>query len=390
MISLPLEFDMDNLTGREIIKVMGVGGGGGNAINRMIDYGLKGVEFIALNTDGQALERSNADYRIQLGPKLTRNLGAGGRPEVGEMAAEESRDDIASLVKDADMLFVTAGMGGGTGTGAAPVIAKIAKEEGVLTVGIVTRPFLFEGKKRARQAEEGIAKLRESVDAIITIPNEKLLQIVDKNTSMTDAFLMADEVLRQGVQGITDLVKSPGDLNLDFADITTVMKDGGDALMGIGQASGEKKALQAAQAAISSPMLEIPVDGAKRVLFNISGGAGLTLNEVNEAAFMITEAADPEAEVFWGQAIDEDLNDTIRITVIATGFGPGKNREAPKSQAGARPNPPPAGSASTIDLEPLFTRETRSDSSSFRTITEMISKNADLPAFLQNKDFPEE
>ncbi|MCL1848321.1 MAG: cell division protein FtsZ [Clostridiales bacterium] len=382
---------MDNLTGREIIKVMGVGGGGGNAINRMIDCGLKGVEFIALNTDGQALERSNADFRIQLGPKLTRNLGAGGRPEVGEKAAEESRDDIASLIKDANMLFVTAGMGGGTGTGAAPVIAQIAKEEGVLTVGIVTRPFLFEGKKRARQAEDGIAKLRESVDALITIPNEKLLQIVDKNTTMTDAFLMADEVLMQGVQGITDLVKSPGDVNLDFADITTVMKDGGEALMGIGQANGEKKAAQAAQAAISSPLLEIPIDGAKRVLFNITGGAGLTLSEVNEAAYLITEAADPEAEVIWGQAIDEELNDSIRITVIATGFGPGRNREAAKTQpgAGARQTPPP-GSASTIDLEPIFNRETRSDSTQFRTITEMISKNADLPAFLQNKDFPEE
>ena len=388
---MPLEFDMDNLTGREIIKVMGVGGGGGNAINRMIDCGLKGVEFIALNTDGQALERSNADFRIQLGPKLTRNLGAGGRPEVGEKAAEESRDDIASLIKDANMLFVTAGMGGGTGTGAAPVIAQIAKEEGVLTVGIVTRPFLFEGKKRARQAEDGIAKLRESVDALITIPNEKLLQIVDKNTTMTDAFLMADEVLMQGVQGITDLVKSPGDVNLDFADITTVMKDGGEALMGIGQANGEKKAAQAAQAAISSPLLEIPIDGAKRVLFNITGGAGLTLSEVNEAAYLITEAADPEAEVIWGQAIDEELNDSIRITVIATGFGPGRNREAAKTQpgAGARQTPPP-GSASTIDLEPIFNRETRSDSTQFRTITEMISKNADLPAFLQNKDFPEE
>jgi len=368
---------------------MGVGGGGGNAINRMIACGLRGVEFIALNTDGQALERSNADYRIQLGPKLTRNLGAGGRPEIGEKAAEESRDDIAALIKDANMLFVTAGMGGGTGTGAAPVIAQIAKGEGVLTVGIVTRPFLFEGKKRARQAEEGIAKLRESVDALITIPNERLLEIVDKNTTMTEAFLMADEVLMQGVQGITDLVKSPGEVNLDFADITTVMKDGGEALMGIGMASGDKKAVEAAKSAISSPLLEIPIDGAKRVLFNITGGANLTLNEVNEAAKLITAAADPEAEVIWGQAIDEELTDAIRITVIATGFGPGKNREAPKSQPGAA-RQQYQGSASTINLEPVFNRETRADNSSFRSITEMITKNADLPPFLQSKDIPEE
>ena len=393
MIRVPLEYDMENSAGREIIKVMGVGGGGGNAINRMIATGIKGVEFIALNTDGQALERSSADYRIQLGPKLTRNLGAGGRPDVGEKAAEESRDDIATLIRDADMLFITAGMGGGTGTGAAPVIAQIARDEGVLTVGIVTRPFPFEGKKRSRQAEEGIAKLRENVDALITIPNEKLLQIVDKNTTMTDAFLMADEVLMQGVQGITDLVKSPGDVNLDFADITTTMKDGGEALMGIGESSGEKKAVQAAQAAISSPLLEIPINGAKRVLFNIAGGAGLTLSEVDEAANLIIEAADPEADVFWGQAINEDLKDSIRITVIATGFGPGKNREAPKIQPGmgVRPNtPPPPGGASTIDLEPVFNRETRSDSAAFRSITEMLSNNADLPDFLKNKDFPDD
>lgn len=387
---MPLEFEMDTGTSREIIKVMGVGGGGGNAINRMIDSGLKGVDFIALNTDGQALDRSNADFRIQLGPKLTRNLGAGGRPEIGEKAAEESRDDIASLVKDANMLFVTAGMGGGTGTGAAPVIAQIAKDEGILTVGIVTRPFLFEGKKRAHQAEEGIARLREHVDALITIPNEKLLEIVDKNTTMTEAFLMADEVLMQGVQGITGLVKSPGVVNLDFADITSVMKDGGEALMGIGQASGEKKALQAAQAAISSPLLEIPIDGARRVLFNITGGANLTLNEVNEAANMIRSAADPEADVYWGQTIDEDLSDSIRVTVIATGFGPGKNRGEPlKNQPGARPQQQ-LGGASNIRLEPVFNKETRGEASSFRAYTDLMGKNSDLPAFLQNKTFPDE
>lgn len=384
---MPLEFEVENDSSREIIKVMGVGGGGGNAINRMIECGLKGVDFIALNTDGQALDRSHADYRIQLGPKLTRNLGAGGRPEIGERAAEESRDDIASLVRDANMLFVTAGMGGGTGTGAAPVIAQIAKDEGVLTVGIVTRPFMFEGKKRARQAEEGIAKLRECVDALITIPNEKLLQIIDKNTTMVDAFLMADEVLMQGVQGITGLVKSPGIVNLDFADITSVMKDGGEALMGIGQANGEKKATQAAQAAISSPLLEIPIDGAKRVLFNVTGGANLTLNEVNEAANLIREAADPEAEVYWGQTIDDEMDDTIRVTVIATDFGPGKNRETTKNQQQPqnRQTPSPGG-AGDIELEGVFNRKTRNDNATFRTVTDMLSRNSDLPAFLRNKD----
>jgi len=288
---------------------------------------------------------------------------------------------------------VTAGMGGGTGTGAAPVIAQIAKEQGVLTVGIVTRPFLFEGKRRAKQAEEGIARLREHVDALITIPNERLLQIVDKNTTMADAFLMADEVLMQGVQGITDLVKSPGEINLDFSDVTTVMKDGGEALMGIGQASGDKRAAQAAQAAISSPLLEIPINGAKRVLLNVTGGINLTLTEVNEAARLITEAADPEADIIFGQAIDEDLNDSIRITVIATGFGPGKNRETGKNQQGGQAGPrqvTPAGGASEIHLEPIFNRETRADNSSFRSVADMITKNADLPPFLQNKNNTDE
>ena len=383
---MPLEFEMENEVRREIIKVMGVGGGGGNAINRMISCGLRGVEFVALNTDGQALERSRADYRIQLGPRLTKNLGAGGRPEIGEKAAEESREDIEALIKDANMLFVAAGMGGGTGTGAAPIVARIAKELGVLTVGIVTRPFLFEGKIRSRQADEGIARLREQVDALITIPNEKLLQIVDKNTSIADAFLMADEILMQGVQGITDLVISEGVVNLDFSDITTIMKDGGEALMGIGQASGDKRAAQAAQAAISSPLLEIPIDGAKRVLLNITGGADLTLMEIREAAAIITEAADPEAEVIFGQAIDENMKDSIRITVIATGFGPGKNRTAAKaSGAETGVQKPPAGGASTIELEKVFGGPQRGNTQPFRSITEANGREDDLPDFLKNK-----
>ena len=390
---MPLEFELENDVRREIIKVMGVGGGGGNAINRMIECGLRGVEFIALNTDGQALDRSRADFRVQLGPKLTGRLGAGGRPDIGERAAEESRLDIEEMIRGANMLFVTAGMGGGTGTGAAHIVAQIAKDMGVLTVAIVTRPFLFEGKVRSRQAEEGIAKLREHVDAIITIPNERLLQIVTPNVTIQDAFLMADEVLMQGVQGITDLVLSDGEVNLDFADITTIMKDGGEALMGIGYATGDKRAVQAAQAAISSPLLEIPIDGAKRVLLNVTGGPNLTLTEVNAAANVITEAADPEAEIIFGQAIDEKMKDNVRITVIATGFGKPKRQPAGKNQAPApqpqpQPQPPKprTGEASAIELEKVFIREQRSDAQPYRPITEVISADEDLPDFLKNKN----
>lgn len=384
---MAFEFEMEEVSSREVIKVIGVGGGGGNAVNRMIACGLKGVEFVALNTDGQALNRSQADYRVQLGAKLTRGLGAGAKPEVGEKAAEESRDEIAALIKGTDMLFVTAGMGGGTGTGAAPVVAQIAKEEGILTVGIVTRPFLFEGRKRARQAEDGIAKLRESVDALIAIPNEKLLQIVDKNTSIADAFMMADEVLMQGVQGITDLVKSPGEVNLDFADVTTVMKEGGEALMGIGQASGEKRAVQAAQAAISSPLLEMAIDGARKVLLNITGGSDLTLMEVNEAANLIIEAADPDAEIIFGQAIDECLGDSIRITVIATGFGPSKPTSNTKNQPAGRPAPP-MGRAGEIELETVFDRNKRTGFPTARPVSsDSSARNSELPPFLQSKNY---
>lgn len=387
---MAFEFEMDDNVGQEVIKVLGVGGGGGNAINRMISCGMKGVEFVALNTDAMALNRSLADNRVQLGAKLTRGLGAGAKPEVGEKAAQESRDEIASLIKGTDMLFVAAGMGGGTGTGAAPVVAQIAKEEGILTVGIVTRPFLFEGRKRARQAEEGIEKLKENVDALIAIPNEKLLQIVDKNTSMAAAFLMADEVLRQGVQGITDLVKSPGEVNLDFADVTTVMKDGGEALMGIGQASGEKRAIQAAQAAISSPLLEIAIDGAKKVLMNITGGSSLTLMEVNEAANLITEAADPEAEIIFGQAIDESLGEDIRITVIATGFGlGGGSKNFAPAAPGAKGKPAATvGRAGEIELETIFDRNKRSGGfSSGLPSSKSHEPRNDLPPFLQSKNY---
>ncbi|MDR0469223.1 MAG: cell division protein FtsZ [Peptococcaceae bacterium] len=389
---MPFEFEVEEDVRREIIKVMGVGGGGGNAINRMVACGLKGVEFISLNTDGQALDRSQADYRVQLGPKITGRRGAGAKPEIGEKAAEESRDDIAALIKGSHMLFITAGMGGGTGTGAAHVIAQIAKEEDVLTVGIVTKPFLFEGTTRARQAEDGIAKLREHVDALITIPNEKLLQIVDRNTTMSAAFLMADAVLMQGVQGITDLVKSPGEINLDFSDISTILKDGGEALMGIGEASGDKRGPQAAQMAISSPLLEIPINGAKRVLLNFTGGSNMTLTEVNEAANLIREVADPEAQIIVGSAIDDNLGDTIRITVIATDFGPSRQNVTPgRSQSGAARGEAGTAGSGGLDLPDFYTRENRNDKPSFRGFSETpIRSNKDLPPFLQNKNLSDD
>jgi len=379
---LAFEFEIEETSNREVIKVIGVGGGGGNAINRMIASGLKGVDFVTLNTDAQALNRSSADSRIQLGAKLTRGLGAGANPQVGEKAAEESRDEISALIKGADMIFVTAGMGGGTGTGAAPIIAQIAREEGILTVGVVTKPFTFEGKRRAQQAEDGINRLRESVDALIAIPNEKLLQIVDKNTSISAAFLMADEVLMQGVQGITDLVKAPGEVNLDFADVETVMRCGGEALMGIGRASGEKRAVQAAQSAISSPMLEMSIDGARQVLFNITGGVNMTLMEVNEAANLITDAAHPEANVIFGTSIDETLNDEIRITVIATGFGPAKTETRKGSSAASKP----FGRAGEIELETIFDRNKRTGLQSTPQKSTYETDKSDLPAFLQNKN----
>lgn len=303
-----------------VIKVVGVGGGGVNAVNRMIEAGLRGVEFIAINTDAQALLMSDADYKVHIGAGITRGLGAGADPEVGRQAAEESREDIKEALAGADMVFVTAGKGGGTGTGAAPIIAEIAKELGALTVGVVTRPFTFEGRKRSVQADEGIKTLREKVDTLIIIPNDRLLQVVEKKTSIVDAFRMADDVLRQGVQGITDLITVPGLINLDFADVRTIMSNAGSALMGIGVSSGENRAVEAARAAISSPLLEASIEGAQGVLLNISGGADLSLFEVNEAAEVISKAAHPEANIIFGAVIDEALGDEVRVTVIATGF----------------------------------------------------------------------
>ncbi|MBS5786568.1 MAG: cell division protein FtsZ [Clostridioides difficile] len=314
-----LNFDVE-LDESAKIKVIGVGGGGNNAVNRMVDAQLKGVEFIAVNTDKQALVTSKAEYKIQVGEKLTRGLGAGANPEVGKRAAEESKDEIVNLLQGSDMVFVTAGMGGGTGTGAAPVVAELAKEMGILTVGVVTKPFAFEGKIRMKNAEGGIEALKAKVDTLITIPNDRLLQIVQKSTSMLDAFSIADDVLKQGIQSISDLIAVEGLINLDFADVTTIMKDKGLAHMGIGNASGETRAVDAARQAIQSPLLETSIKGAKGVLLNVTGGPNLGLFEVNEASTLVMESCDPEANVIFGASIKEDLGDEIMITVIATGF----------------------------------------------------------------------
>ena len=321
-----LNFDVE-IDGLAQIKVIGAGGGGNNAVNRMVEAQLQGVEFIAVNTDKQALHTSKAEHKIQIGEKLTRGLGAGANPEVGKKAAEESKDEIIKVLEGADMVFVTAGMGGGTGTGAAPVIAQLAKEMGILTVGVVTKPFVFEGKVRMKNAENGIAELKSKVDTLITIPNDRLLQIVQKNTSMLDAFSMADDVLKQGIQSISDLIAVPGLINLDFADVTSVMKEQGLAHMGIGNATGENRAIEAAREAIQSPLLETSIRGAKGVLLNITGGANLGLLEINEASTLVQESCDPEANIIFGASIREDLAEEIRITVIATGFDEGKQVE---------------------------------------------------------------
>jgi cell division protein FtsZ len=332
-----------------VIKVVGVGGGGTNAVSRMIDAGLRGVEFVGANTDAQALQMTDADIKLNIGHDLTKGLGAGANPQIGQGAAAESRDEIKEALKGADMVFVTAGEGGGTGTGAAPVIAEIAKNEiGALTVGVVTKPFVFEGSQRMRQAEEGIARLREVVDTLIVIPNERLLGIVERRTSIMDAFKEADNVLRQGVQGITDLITIPGLINLDFADVRTIMQDAGSALMGIGSSNGESRAAEAARNAISSPLLEESVDGAQGIIFNITGGRELGLFEVNEAAEVVHDAADPNANIIFGAVIDEHMGDDVRVTVIATGFDhgrarPGAAREDTRDRARERDRSPRIG-----------------------------------------------
>ena len=314
---LDFEIDMDHFAQ---IKVVGCGGGGNNAVNRMIDAGLRGVDFIAINTDKQALFLSKANTKIQIGDKLTKGLGAGANPDIGEKAANESRDEIAQAIKGADMVFVTAGMGGGTGTGAAPVVAQLAREMGILTVAVVTKPFMFESRTRMQHAERGIENLKNSVDSLVTIPNDRLLQVVEKRTTMVEAFRMADDILRQGVQGISDLIAVPGLVNLDFADVKTIMLSSGLAHMGIGRANGESRAEDAARQAIHSPLLETSIEGARRVLVNITGGPDLGLFEVNTAAELVQKSADPEANIIFGAVIDDNLKDELMITVIATGF----------------------------------------------------------------------
>lgn len=302
------------------IKVIGVGGGGGNAVNRMIKAGLKGVTFVAINTDTQVLKKSLAEVKLQIGAKLTRGLGAGANPEIGRRAAEEDKDKLFKLLEGVDMVFITAGMGGGTGTGGAPVVASVAKEMGVLTIGVVTKPFSFEGKKRMHQAEEGIMLLQKSVDALIVIPNDRLLKIIDASTSVVEAFQMVDDVLLQGIRSISDLINVPGIINLDFADVKAIMENAGTSLMGIGRASGEGRAKEAAQMAVRSPLLETPFEGAKGILFNITGGPNLGLWEVNRVAEIISQTASQEANIIFGAVIDETMKEEIEVTVIATGF----------------------------------------------------------------------
>ena len=327
-----------------VIKVVGVGGGGTNAVNRMVDAGLSGVEFIAVNTDAQALMMCDADVKIHIGSKATRGLGAGADPAVGQAAAQESRDELKEALKGADMIFVTAGEGGGTGTGGAPIVAELGRELSALTVGVVTRPFAFEGRKRSQQAELGIENLRDRVDTLIVIENDRLLQVVEKRTSIVEAFRMADDILRQGVQGITDLITVPGLVNLDFADVRTIMRDAGSALMGIGIATGEGRAAEAARSAVSSPLLEASIEGATGILLNITGGPEIGLFEVNEAAEVVTSAADQNANVIFGAVIDDALGDEVRVTVIATGFGGQRRRRRrePGAEAPVPHRPRPA------------------------------------------------
>lgn len=353
---MPLDFEVDMQQFADI-KVIGIGGGGSNAINRMIEAGVKGIEFIAVNTDAQALYLSLAEKKIQAGEKLTKGLGAGADPEVGKKAAEENAEEIKKALLGADMVFVTAGMGGGTGTGGASIIARIAKEMGALTVGVVTKPFSFEGRKRNSQAEMGIQALREEVDSLITIPNDRLLQVVDKNTAFNDAFKIADDILRQGVQGISDLIAVPGLINCDFADVQTIMQNTGSALMGIGRASGENRAAEAARLAISSPLLETSIEGAQGVLFNITGGSDLTLFEINEAAEIIHTSADDEANIIFGANIDEDLGDEVRVTVIATGFSKTHPKLATEKSRPRGIEPPPFLDRNDIEIPPFLRRK---------------------------------
>jgi cell division protein FtsZ len=375
------------------IKVIGVGGGGQNAVNRMIEEGIQGVEFVATNTDAQALTLSRATTRVRLGDKLTRGLGAGGNPEIGRKAAEESADELYSVLKGSDMVFVTAGMGGGTGTGAAPVVCQVAKECGALTIGVVTRPFTFEGGRRSQAAEVGVQQMREHAHTLISIPNDRLLQLADKKSSLEDSFRMADDVLRQGIQGISELITVPGLINLDFADVRTIMSEGGAALMAVGRGSGEDRAKMAAEQAISSQLLDITIDGARGVLFNVTGGTNLTLFEVNQAAAIIRETAHPDVNMIFGAVIEPDMGDEVRVTVIATGFErSGVPRRALERLGGnaSRTSAQPSGIQATAPF--VRSNETVSVGAEQRPATEARSASApanyggddlDIPAFMR-------
>lgn len=368
------------------LKVIGVGGGGNNAVNRMIDHGMNNVEFISINTDGQALNLSKAEAKIQIGEKLTRGLGAGANPDIGKKAAEESREQIEDAIQGADMVFVTAGMGGGTGTGAAPVVAKIAKEMGALTVGVVTRPFGFEGRKRQTQAAAGVESMKAAVDTLIVIPNDRLLDIVDKSTPMMEAFKEADNVLRQGVQGISDLIAVSGEVNLDFADVKTIMSNQGSALMGIGVSSGENRAVEAAKKAISSPLLETSIVGAQGVLMNITGGESLSLFEAQESADIVQDAADEDVNMIFGTVINPELQDEIVVTVIATGF-----EDKPSSQARKASNTGFGTSAtsSNSSKEDSFASNTANTSQPSESVSEGRSHTTnedDIPSFIRNRE----
>lgn len=364
------------------IKVVGVGGGGCNAVNRMIEEGIQGVEFVAVNTDAQALVLSKAPTRVRIGNKLTRGLGAGGDPEMGRKSAEESAEDLYNVLKGADMVFVTAGLGGGTGTGAAPIVAQVAKDVGALTIGVVTRPFTFEGTKRMQSCEVGMANLKEHADTLIVIPNDRLLQIMDKRSSLNESFMQADDVLRQGIQGISELITVPGLINLDFADVRAIMREGGAALMAVGRASGEDRARAAAEQAISSQLLDITIDGARGVLFNITGGQNLTLFEVNQAAALIRETSHPDVNMIFGAVIDPEMGDEIRITVIATGFERTgmPRRITPRPAARSLDGQPLNHALESVSVEAQVGQST----SEFKPQAFDID-NLDIPTFLRNR-----
>jgi cell division protein FtsZ len=368
------------------IKVIGVGGGGSNAVNRMIEEGIQGVEFIAVNTDAQALTLSKAPTRVRLGDKLTRGLGAGGDPEIGRKAAEESADEIYNVLKGSDMVFVTAGMGGGTGTGAAPIVAQAAKECGALTIGVVTRPFTFEGARRMQSAEAGIGKLKEHAHTLIAIPNDRLLQISDKRSSLQDSFRLADDVLHQGIQGISELITIPGLINLDFADVRTIMSEGGAALMAVGTGTGEDRAKNAAEQAISSQLLDITIDGARGVLFNVTGGPDMTLFEVNQAAAIIRETAHPDVNMIFGAVIDQNMDDDIRITVIATGFERnGVPRRVLERVSSRAPEPRLVNFARSSEAVSINAESKLGSESKSGTSPAINSDDLDIPTFLRNR-----